>query len=75
MTMSLLKRNWGQNWAHVGSFDGLCGVPWTSFLGEKNHQQKTLVGFFGPMLGQCWANVGPCGGHVGAMLGPCWGYE
>jgi hypothetical protein len=69
MTMSLLKRNWGQNWAHVGSFDGLCGVPWTSFLGGKKSSTENpcVEVFFGPMLGQCWAVWGPCWGHVGAM--------
>ena len=45
------------------------------FLG-KNLQQKPLVlrVFFWAFLGLCWANVGPCGGHVGAMVGLCGAY-
>ena len=48
---------------------GYVGFHGRPFWGEKIHQQKTLVLRF--FLGQCWANVGPCGGHVGAMLGLC----
>ena len=70
----MLGQCWGLSWAHVGSFDGLYGLPWRFLEGKNNLQRDSLSveGYFGwlfgTMSGQCWAMLG----RFGSMLGPCW---
>ena len=65
----------GLCWAHVGSSDGLYGLPWR-FLDEKNQPQRESLSvevhfgwLFGTMSGQCWAVLGLCWAHVGSFGG------
>ena len=61
----------GRCWAHVGSFGGLCGVPWRSLERKKYPQPKTfrLGVILGALGGLCRTNVGPFWVYVGSMLG------
>ena len=62
----------GLCWAHVGSFDGLFGVPWSFLRAEKNLREACPVeGFLGlfsapitwaqhrPQIDQHWPDIGP----------------
>ena len=52
---------WGPSWAYVGLF-----LPPTETVSGE--------GFFGAMLGRCWANVGYFGVQVGPVLDYFLGY-
>ena len=38
----MLGQCWGLSWAHVGSFDGLYGLPWRFLDGKNQPQQESL---------------------------------
>ena len=67
----------GLCWAYVGSFGGLCGVPWKSLEWKIQPQPEDLSvevhfrGTWRAMSDQCWAVLGLCWAYVGSFRGLC----